>query len=190
MPKLRTFLFPALLLVAVGCEPGADTAGSDATPDTSPQVTPPGVDTTAIFDQVTRMRESWVRSAEARDAAAVAGMYADDAVMVGSTGERMEGRQAIEQGLAGSLDGLSNMHVTSVATEVGTDLVADMGTYTQIFQGPEGEQTVHGYYHVVARRQPDGSLRVVQHLGGPFAGAAIEDTPAGSRPAGTPADTL
>lgn len=190
MPKLRRSLIPVLLLATAACEPGVETAGSDAIQDTAPQVTTAAVDTAAILDQVTRMRESWVGSAEARDAAAIAGMYAEDAVMVGSTGERMEGRQAIEQGLTGSLAGLSNMHITSVATELGTDLVADMGTFTQIFQGPGGEQTVHGYYHVIARRGPDGSLQIVQHLGGPFqgAGAAAPDTPAASPAGETSAD--
>lgn len=48
---------------------------------------------------------------------------------------------------------------------VGSDVLSDMGTFTQTFRTPDGQaQTVSGRYIVVLRRQADGSWKIVQHL--------------------------
>lgn len=180
MSKILTVLTLTAALAIVACRSDEEPAGREAAADTpaSAGVAGPGpVDTAAIREIVTRMRESWVRSAEANDPAGIAALYAEDAVMVGAGGQRLEGREAIEGGLTGALADLSNMHVTSIVTEMGPELVSDMGSFTQVFRGEAGEQTVHGFYLVVARHRPDGGWQIVQHLGGPFEsarGAAAE----------------
>lgn len=115
-----------------------------------------------------RARNEWVAGAEAGDAAAVAALYAEDAVFVGVESQRMDGRQAIEQGLAEGFQALTDMEVTSQATEVGTELMSDFGTWSQTVTTGEGEQTFEGYYLVVMRRQADGDWQIAHHLSVPF----------------------
>lgn len=131
--------------------------------------------------QLEQVRNEWVAQAEAGDAAAVAALYTEDAVFVGAGSQRMDGRQAIEQGLAEGFQALTDMEVTSQATEFGTELTSDFGTWSQTLTTGDGEQTIEGYYLVVMRRLGDASWQIAHHLSVPF-----EDEQA---PAATDADT-
>jgi uncharacterized protein (TIGR02246 family) len=163
MPRTRSLLILFLPLLVLACdtpdvgdaEPGAEVPGTTATP----------VDAEASEAEVERIRNEWVEAAEAGDAASVALLYAEDARMVGVDGEVAEGRQAIQDALAAGFEGLTDLQVSSTDVVVGSDVISDMGTFTQTFQTPDGqEQTVSGQYIVVLRRQTDGSWKLVHHL--------------------------
>lgn len=118
--------------------------------------------------RIEQTRTEWVARAEAGDAARVAALYAEDAVFVGAEAQRMEGRHAIEEGLAEGFQALTDMEVTSQATEVGTELISDFGTWSQTVTTEDGEQTIEGYYLVVMRRQAEGDWQIAHHLSVPF----------------------
>lgn len=174
MRNLPRYLVLMLPLAILACEAGADTDDAEPAEETAPaQMQQPEtqMDEAAIDEAMTRLRDAWVSAATAGDAAAIAGLYADDAVFVGAAGDRMEGRDAIQQGLAEALTGLTSMEVNSLDREVSPDLIADMGTYTQTLEGDQGEQTVEGYYIAVSRPTEDGGWEIVQHLAAPVEGA-------------------
>ncbi|MGH7477606.1 MAG: YybH family protein [Longimicrobiales bacterium] len=157
--------FILALPLFLACEAGdvgdAD-FGTEMAPTGQPAVT---VDAAASEAEVSRIRDGWVQAAEAGDVATIASYYAEDARMVDVTGEVFEGREAIQETLTTGLEGMSDLEVTSTDLVVGTDVVSDMGSFTQTFQTPDGqEQTVSGRYIVVLRRQDDGSWKIVQHL--------------------------
>lgn len=151
-------LMTPVLLVA--CEAGE--VRDAAAPDTARETQ---ADPSAVEAEVAAIRESWVEGARAGDAAAVASLYADDAVVVGVDGEVLEGREAIREGFAPDFEAMTSLEVNGTDMEVGSDVVTDMGTFTQAVRTPDGqEQTVSGHYLVVLRRQADGSWRLTQHL--------------------------
>ena len=176
MTRTRNLLSLFLPLFVLACDtPQAGDAESGAELATEGSTAIPA-DADAIEAEVARIRDAWVQAAEAGDAATVASMYAEDARMAGVSPEPAEGRQAIQESLATGLEGLANLEVNSTELVVGSDVASDMGTFTQVFRTPEGqEQSVSGQYIVVLRRQADGSWKIVQHLS-----SIPQDTAAGS----------
>lgn len=165
----------ALILVLpmmLACEAG-EVGETDIDPGAVPvEERASAADASAIEADVAQVRDGWVTAAEAGDAATISALYADDARMIGVTGETSEGREAIQATLAEGLQGLSDLEVNSTDMVVGRDVVSDMGTFQQTFQAPDGpEQIVSGSYVVVLRRQDDGSWKIVHHL------AALEPEP-------------
>jgi len=142
-------------LVAAACGTGENMQGAAE----------PAVDTAAVVAQVAQVRTAWRQAALAHDAAGVAALYTDDAVFVGSDGQAVSGRAAIQEALAPFVAGMSGMELSATHTVAGVDLASDMGTYSQTLQTPEGaEQSMTGSYLVVLRRQPDGSWKILQQL--------------------------
>ena len=174
LPGILALMMP---LAMVACDAGADTEEMDPAAEMEPMAemeAEPQMDAAAVDAEMNRIRDAWISAAEAGDAAGIAALYAEDAVFVGATGDRMEGRQAIEQGMSQGLN-VTSMEVTSLVRDVGPDLIADMGTYSQTVEGEQGEETVEGYYIAVSKRQADGSWKIVQHLGAPVEGAHSGD---------------
>ncbi len=122
----------------------------------------------AMEADVEQARAQWIQAAEAGDAAAVAQLYAPDAIMLVAGEEPMVGRQAIQEGF--TFEGLTDMEIGTERTELGIELVSTWGTYAQTYQTPDGvEQTITGRYLAVARRQADGSWKIVNHVSIPDA---------------------
>jgi uncharacterized protein (TIGR02246 family) len=163
MPRTRSKLVLFLPLFILACDT-AEVGDAEMGAETPADMGMPA-DAEATEADMTRVRDAWVRAALAGDAATVAALYADDARMVGGTGEVAEGRQAIQETLATGFEGISGLEVNSTDVVLGRDVMTDMGTFTQTFRTPDGqEQTVSGQYVVVLRRQADGSWKLVQHL--------------------------
>lgn len=166
MVRTRSSLIILMAALTLGCEApevGDATLEGDAAPATERAAVP--ADAADTEAEVARIREAWVEAAEAGDAATVASFYAEDARMVDASGDVADGRDAIRETLAPGFEAMSDLEVTSTGLVIGTDVVSDMGTYTQILRTPEGqEQTVNGSYVVVLQRQPDGAWRIVHHL--------------------------
>ncbi len=165
MRRMHMALLLVVPLALAACQPPEQEAEPEATPPT--------------MTDVDQLRARWVELAAAGDVAGVAGLYAPDAVMLASD-EVMMGPQEIQQGL--SFEGMTDIQINPEHTELGRELVSDWGTFSQTFQTPDGgEQVVSGQYLVVARRQADGSWKIVQHL------SAMDQPPS---PEATEADTM
>jgi uncharacterized protein (TIGR02246 family) len=186
MRHLRMGLVLLVPLAIMACEaPEADEAemAEEAEPAMEQQSSP-AMDRQAVDTGIDQIRDSWIEGALAKDAAAVASLYTQDAMMVGASGEQMDGRMAIQEGLAPGFENITSMDVTSLDRRYGADLVADMGRFSQTMEMEGGEQTIEGYYMVVARRQADGSWKLIQHLSTPpegmdagaMQGGAMQDT--------------
>lgn len=122
----------------------------------------------ATMADVEQVQAQWIQAAEAGDAAAVASLYAPDAIMMVAGEPPMMGRQAIQAGF--SFEGLTDMAINTERTELGIELVSTWGTYAQTYQTPDGAGlTVTGRFLAVARRQEDGSWQIVNHVSIPDA---------------------
>jgi uncharacterized protein (TIGR02246 family) len=116
-------------------------------------------------EAVDLLRRTWVEAAERKDAAAVAALYSDDAVIASPLGETARGRQAIESLWQTQLPMSDNLRVNPSTVEAASDMVAEYGTFSQQLTLPGGTpQDVDGEYVVVTRRQNDGDWRIVMHM--------------------------
>jgi uncharacterized protein (TIGR02246 family) len=173
MRTLIIILSVAILTVA--CAPQADPPADHARPV---GVGAEGMTTEASQQQIDQLRQRWVEAAQRGDAAAVAALYADDAVVT-SAQEQARGRQQIEQLWQRQLPMTSNLQINSTRSEAGRDLASDYGTFSQQITPPDGApMQVSGEYLVVTRREDDGSWRVVKHM-------SWMQPPAGETPAAT-----
>ena len=157
MRRMTTSLLLLVPLLLGACE--LPTLGSDEPAE--PQRIGPGQARSAEA-QIGQLRDKWVEAIRAGNGAAVAELYAEDAVMVGLDGRVLEGRQAIQSGLP--LQGLASIELTSTDQELGGEVASDMGTFTQAFQTPMGPRNVAGRYVVVLRLQQDGAWKIAQHV--------------------------
>ena len=122
------------------------------------------VDVEAIRAEVATIREAWINAANNDDAAIVAGLYSDDAIVIGPDGTTTSGRMAIETSFATEFGMASALSVTPTDFETDGTMASEMGEFSQTVTSEAGEQTVTGRYLVVLKRQSDGAWKLVQHI--------------------------
>ena len=145
------------VVVAAACQPAEQT-------DTSATAEKSSTDATA---EVTALRDQWIAAAERDDAAAVAGMYTDDAMFIGAEGN-VVGRTAIEQSLAESFKTASGLTVSEGTVEAVGDVVYSTGDWSQKVTTANGKTTdISGRYLVISRRQADGTWKITRHVSMP-----------------------
>jgi uncharacterized protein (TIGR02246 family) len=156
---MRSPLLLALVLPLVAC----DTTARE-TRDTDEDAAAPANGAAARV-QIERLRSDWIAAAERDDAATIAPMYVDDAVMVGSGTPPARGREAIQQALTQGFPMSRNLRVTSHDLTVSGDVAYDYGEFSEEFTPPRGRaQTRTGHYVVVLKRQSDGNWKIVRHI--------------------------
>lgn len=144
------------ILLAAACQQAEQT---QATADVSEKAS--GANPAASGE----LRAQWVAAAERDDAAAVAAMYAEDAVFLGNDGTAYNGRAAIETALAESFKTGSGLTVTEETTETAGDVVYATGQWRQQVATPDGKTVdAEGRYLVVSRLQQDGTWKIVRHV--------------------------
>jgi uncharacterized protein (TIGR02246 family) len=114
----------------------------------------------AIVDTVKAgLADAFVR----HDAAALAGLFAEDGVVIAPDGTLLEGRSAIQKALTAMLPGVRGYSITSRRTEVDGGIAYDQETF-QVTLATDGaaERTITGHQLVVLRRAPDGGWRIVE----------------------------
>lgn len=149
VPLVFTLLFAA-------CQNDVDTA---ATAEKSSGM--PDAADLAANDQ---LRDAWVAAAERDDAAAVAALYAEDAILIGSDGTTHIGRAAIQAALNESFPLVSGLSVTQMSSDGDADVRYSTGEYAQTATTADGRtMPVSGTYLVVTHRQMDGSWKIVRH---------------------------
>ncbi|MDX1583483.1 MAG: SgcJ/EcaC family oxidoreductase [Thermoanaerobaculia bacterium] len=159
------------LIFSIGCapEPADDVAEPSGT--TAPAPVQPQSDEDAVA-AIGEVRSAWIESAEADDAAAVAKLYAEDAVFVSPMSGPVRGSDALEQHWSETFATAADTTVEPEKTEVSGDLAYDYGTFSQTITPPDGDaQDIEGHYVVVMKRT-GGEWKIVRHLSAPLEPAA------------------
>jgi uncharacterized protein (TIGR02246 family) len=127
----------------------------------------PRVDTAQIEQQLKQAEDKWNQAYAAHDAAALAGMYADDAAMANPGAALVSGRAAVMQETKAFADD-PNLQVEfesdRVLVAASGDLASTRGHYTLTMTDPATKQPVRskGNYLTVWRKQADGSWKAVE----------------------------
>lgn len=139
----------------------------------------PKTDTGPIEKQLQVNEARWNRAYAARDAAALAGMYADDAVLANPGEELVKGKEAIREA-TGAFAGDPNLKVAFRANRIQVarsgDLAYTRGRYTMTMtnRATNRPETSTGHYLTVWQKQADGSWKAVEDMitpGPPLAAA-------------------
>lgn len=160
---MRKTLIVLAAIAAAGCAksgtPAADTTAGN------PGAMMPAASIADAKAEIWKVRDAWVAAAEKKDAAAVAALYSDDAVVVGTDMPATSGRPAIRAAFAKAFPMTTDLKVNSQMTDVSGDLAYDYGTYSEHVSPPKGKpMDVSGTFLVTLRRQSDGSWKIVRHL--------------------------
>ena len=155
-----TSLPVALLVLASGCAPADDEGMDEMDTMADQEAEMSAADLSAAMDQ---MRMDWVDAANADDAAAVAEMYAPDAIFVDFYGQEHRGRDAILTYLEESFARGSGLAVTETWGQAAGDAYVQVGTWSQTVAGPDGDMEMEGVYHVTSRMMDDGTARILAH---------------------------
>ncbi len=164
MARPMLFLSMVCVLGACSTEKGVAT-DTGRSMDTGATAAPVAMNDDAARPQIEALRNAWVDAAGRDDAAAVANLYAEHAIFVGTETAVANGRAAIQAALAQSFPVTSLTKVESRDLVVNGALAYDYGEFTQQVTPPNAPATtVNGHYLVVLRRQDDGSWKIVRHV--------------------------
>lgn len=155
--RIRVLLAPAVVLSFATC--GGDTARE---PDLPAGQEPAEAETVSAAEAALDALPSTYEAAYNRhDAAAVAAMFGDSAVVLSANGAVLEGRDAIQAFFQGEMAGSPEIDITQADTRTMGDYAAARGSYT-LHTTPEGMEPieVHGNYLSVARMQ-DGEWEIM-----------------------------
>ena len=116
---------------------------------------------------IDRLRDEFIALNNAGDAAGLAGLYTDDAVLMPPNQEAVTGNQAIESWFQTTFDQFTiEFTLASDELEVVGDLAFDGGAYvialTPQADGEAMEET--GKYILILRKQVDGSWKLVRDI--------------------------
>jgi uncharacterized protein (TIGR02246 family) len=106
--------------------------------------------------------KSFVTAANAKDAARIGALYAEDAVLMPPNQEMVRGRAAIQAFWQKILDGgAKDLSLTTMHVAVSGDVAYEAGTYQFTLAAPGAQPvTDRGKYVVGLRREADGKWRM------------------------------
>jgi uncharacterized protein (TIGR02246 family) len=164
MRKPLTLL--SLLLAATACSMG-NKAASDSTNmaagDSMKSAMP--ADDNAAKDAIAKVRSAWKEGSDKKDAAGVAALYSDDAILVGTDIPPASGKAEIQTRLGQMFSMSSVGSIDTKETAVGGDIAYDYGTFHQTITPPKGKpMDVNGAYIVTLHKQADGSWKITHHI--------------------------
>ena len=152
---MRSHLSVLFLLFIVACAPTAVEPVEEA--DT----------TEADVEAINSLRDEFIALDNASDAAGLASLYTNDAVLMPPNEAAVTGNQAIESWFQTTFDQFTTeFTVASEELEVVGDWAFDWGAYmTALTPKAGGEPTEdRGKYIVILRKQVDGSWRIVKNI--------------------------
>lgn len=126
------------------------------------------VDIEAIIAAMADMESAWKQGYDRGDAAAVASLYAEDAIYLAPYMDAVRGRSAIEARLAETMGRMSARQVTIQRSDAGAagDLAYGIGTFTLEMRMAGAREPVNdnGKYITIAKRGADGSWKIYAHI--------------------------
>lgn len=149
----------ALVLTLSACGPAAKgTAGAALDSTSVPAAAAAASLSAADVAAIKAVDAAWAAAANRGDVAALAALYAEDAVLQAPDAPPSMGGAAIRK----DMEALAAMKLSGVAlfprrVEGRGDLAYDVGEFTMM----AGGQTMAGHYTEVLRRQPDGSWKYI-----------------------------
>lgn len=153
MQGTRSIRSVFLVLVWTSCAPAATTREG------------PQVGGEAAEDEISQVRSSYQELYNAQNAAGVAALYAEDAVLSAPNEEPASGRESIEQSLQRTFDQFdAQVEISAEETEVAGDWAFDAGTATQTLAPKGGGESreMESSYLVILKRQDDGSWKLAR----------------------------
>ena len=132
----------------------------------------PKVDTAQIEQKLRQTEERWNEAYAARDAAALTGMYADDAALAAPGVNIASGKDAITkdlQGMASDPNLALGFESDRVGVAASGDLAYTRGHYTMTMTDPTTKAPFNskGNYLTVWRKQADGSWKAIEDFATP-----------------------
>ena len=104
---------------------------------------------------------AWEKAANAKDAAAVASFYTEDATLMAPGAPPIKGRKAIQEFWQGFLANASDAKVRPVEVVPMGDMAYEIGAFEANLPTPQGNiARTQGKYVVIWKRQPDGSIKL------------------------------
>ena len=160
-------LVPCLALIA--CAQQAEQGGQEEQEEAAPAMeATPSVDMQSVEAAMSELETAWKTGYESGDAAAVAALYAEDAVYMAPYRDAIRGRAAVEATLTETMGMTSSRQITIQRTDIGAggDLAYGIGTYAVAMQMAEGGGMVedNGKYVTLLKRGADGSWKLTAHI--------------------------
>lgn len=121
----------------------------------------------SIQQQINAINQSFDYAFNAKNAAAIGALYADNAVvMPAPAGEPVIGAAAVQSFFAGLIEaGVIEHQLTLVDAVEDGNLAFQRGKWAGAMVNAQGEkQTFGGNVHLVYRKQADGSWKAVTHI--------------------------
>lgn len=121
----------------------------------------------SIQQQINAINQSFDNAFNAKNAAAIGALYADNAVvMPAPAGEPVIGAAAVQSFFAGLIEaGVIEHQLTLVDAVEDGNLAFQHGKWAGAMVNAQGEkQTFGGNVHLVYRKQADGSWKAVTHI--------------------------
>lgn len=107
------------------------------------------------------IRQRWVAAANSKDAAGLAGLYTDDALLMPSNMASVKGRAAIQASWKGMLDqGAHNVSLTRVSGAQAGEWGYEVGTYSAMF----GNSPDKGKYMLSLKKGKDGKWLIQEDI--------------------------
>lgn len=164
MPKSRLLWISALALAVAACGESVPEENSSPVPEAAASGEPDIERDRQALEQIDRR---WEQAFNRGDAAGVAVLYTDSGFLLPPNADIAQGRQGVQQTLQGFIDaGLKNIKFTTVDVGVSGDLAYEVGRYSVDIHPQGAQQAVkdEGKYVIVARRQPDGTWKLVADI--------------------------
>ena len=156
-----------ILLVSTIAVVAACSADKPATSDTTQAAATSAApaDDAASRAAIDSVRSAWKAAADKKDAAALAGYYADDAEMVTTESPLASGKAAILATLTQMLGAVTNTTIDSKNLIIAGNDAYDYGSFKQDVKTPDGKtSTSTGYFMVSLKKQADGSWKIYRHV--------------------------
>ena len=112
----------------------------------------------AAQDARTEMEQAhdrYEQAMEQGDAAAVAGMFTEDAIYLSPEGKTLEGRAAIEEYYR-ALPKFADVEITATHVDQIGDVIIDIGNFTDKVAPEAGGETIEGEYVAIVRTTAEG----------------------------------
>ena len=155
---MRSYVTPmvlALALALAGCEPAPQ---QEAAPEAPTQA--------EIEAAIGEVREAYIAAQNAGDAAALAALFTDDAVLMPPNAPAVSGKEAIQSYLQSQNDQFSfELAASQAEVAAAGDWAFSRGTHTVNLNPKAAGKAVEdsGKYLNILKRQPDGSWKIARH---------------------------